>query len=195
MAFSIGQNFFNDLLKTSNNISQDDNSSINLTYLKQKRLNDYWVNNDIPVLLNSEKYSGIKNLLGKDEPLGGTINLQRCGARNAPGICNNGCPNEYPFWGVSENKEQNVKIKNIDENNVNNVHNNQYHSANKENFTNISNNKENFTNISNNKENFTNISNNDNNYISLIIFIVFIIILVAIIGSLCYSNSSTNKLF
>ena len=48
------------------------------------------------------------DLLGNKEPLGGHINPLRCGARNAPGSCVNGCPNEYLFWGTpNDNKPKN----------------------------------------------------------------------------------------
>jgi hypothetical protein len=99
MTFSIGQNFFNDLLQSSEKTTHNDEKAIEQTYQKQIRLNDFWVNNGIPVLLKSKEYSGMVDLLGKQEPSGGQINWQRCGARNAPGSCVNGCPDEYAFWG------------------------------------------------------------------------------------------------
>ena len=51
MTFSVGQNFFNDLLQSSDKRTHNDKKAIEQTYLKQKRLNDFWVNNDIPVLV------------------------------------------------------------------------------------------------------------------------------------------------
>ena len=104
MVFSIGQNFFKDLLKSSDKVTHNDQTATEQTYLKQKRLNDYWVNNDLPVLLKSKKYGGITDLLGESEPLGGHINLHMRGARNAPGIHDNGCPSEYPFWKTPMHK-------------------------------------------------------------------------------------------
>ena len=113
MTFSIGQNFFNNLLESSDNTNFNDKKAIEQTYLKQKRLNDFWVNNDIPVLLKSQKFGGMVDLLGNKEPLGGHINLLRCGTRNAPGSCINGCPDEYPFWGetkeTKQDKEENLE--------------------------------------------------------------------------------------
>ena len=46
---------------------------------------------------------------GNTEPLGGHINWQRCGARNAPGSCGNGCPDEYAFWGTMKESKQDKK--------------------------------------------------------------------------------------
>ena len=117
MTFSIGQNFFNDLLESSDKRTNNDQKAIEQTYLKQKRLNDFWVNNDIPVLLKSKEFGGMVDLLGKPEPLGGHINNLRCGARNAPGSCVNGCPDEYPFWGTTkENKlDKKENLENVNE--------------------------------------------------------------------------------
>lgn len=110
MTFSIGQNFFNDLLESSDKTTHNDQKAIEQTYLLQKRLNDFWVNNDIPVLLKSKEFGGMVDLLGNAEPSGGHINWQRCGARNAPGSCKYGCPDEYAFWGTpKENKPQDKK--------------------------------------------------------------------------------------
>jgi len=117
MTFSIGQNFFNDLLESSDKRTHNDQKAISLTYEKQRRLNDYWVNNDKIVLLKSKQFSGMPDLQGNAEPLGGSINWQLCGARNAPGSCINGCPDEYPFWGtIKENKEDKKEnFENINE--------------------------------------------------------------------------------
>ena len=117
MTFSIGQNFFNDLLESSDKRTHNDQKAIEQTYLKQKRLNDFWVNNDIPVLLKSKEFGGMVDLLGNAEPLGGHINWLRCGARNAPGSCKYGCPDEYAFWGTTkENKEDKKEnFENINE--------------------------------------------------------------------------------
>ena len=120
MTFSIGQNFFNELLESSDKITHNDKKAIEQTYLKQKRLNDFWVNNDIPVLLKSREFGGMVDLLGKPEPLGGDINWQRCGARNALGSCIHGCPDEYPFWGTTkENKEDKKENKKENFENIN----------------------------------------------------------------------------
>ena len=101
MTFSVGQNFFNDLLQSSDERTHNDQKAIEQTYLKQKRLNDFWVNNDIPVLLKSKEFGGMVDLFGNAEPLGGHINWLRCGARNAPGLGKYCCPDEYPFWGTT----------------------------------------------------------------------------------------------
>lgn len=103
MTFSIGQNFFNDLLKSSDKRTHNDQKAISQTYHLQERLNYFWKNNDKPVLLQSQKYSGMSDLAGKSEPLGGHINWHQCGITNAPGSCTNGCPDEYPFWGTIKN--------------------------------------------------------------------------------------------
>jgi len=120
MTFSIGQNFFKDLLESSDKITHNDQKAISLTYEKQKRLNNFWKNNDIPVLLKSKQFSGMNNVVGDSEPLGGGINWLRCGTDNLPGSCNHGCPDEYPFWGTTkENKhdhKENVEnFENINE--------------------------------------------------------------------------------
>ena len=117
MTFSIGQNFFNDLLESSDKRTHNDQKAIEQTYLKQKRLNDFWVNNDIPVLLKSKEFGGMVDLLGNTEPLGGHINWLRCGARNAPHSCENGCPDEYLFWGTTKENKQDHKenFENINE--------------------------------------------------------------------------------
>jgi len=117
MTFSIGQNFFNDLLESSDKRTHNDQKAIEQTYLKQKRLNDFWVNNDIPVLLKSKEFGGMHDMFGKPEPLGGHINWLRCGARNAPGSCIHGCPDEYPFWGTTKENKQDQKenFENINE--------------------------------------------------------------------------------
>jgi len=119
MTFSIGQNFFKNLLESSDKRTHNDKKAIEQTYLKQKRLNDFWVHNDIPVLLKSKEFGGMVDLVGNSEPLGGHINWQRCGARNAPGSCIHGCPDEYPFWGTT--KENNSEIKKDKKENFENV--------------------------------------------------------------------------
>lgn len=117
MTFSIGQNFFNDLLESSDKRTHNDQKAIEQTYHLQQRLDRFWKNNDIPVLLKSKQFSGMPDLQGNAEPLGGSINWQLCGIDNAPGSCINGCPDEYPFWGTTkENKQdQKEKFENINE--------------------------------------------------------------------------------
>ena len=166
MTFSIGQNFFKNLLESSNKSTNDiDKKSIKETYQLQKRLQDFFVNNDIPVLLKSQKYSGMKDLLGESEPLGGHINFKRCGARNAPGSCIDGFPDEYNFWGNIISKQDNSKDK-------------KHHYSKDEiveNFNNIVEQPkliENFS-IVDHKENF-----NGNNMSIIIIIIIILIILI-----------------
>lgn len=173
MTFSIGQNFFNDLLESSDKITNNDQKAISLTYEKQKRLNDFWVNNDIPVLLKSKEFGGMVDLLGKPEPLGGHINNLICGARNAPGSCINGCPDEYPFWGTTKENKQDQK----------------------ENFENINEAIEqpeiieNFTvdNVIGYKENF--MSGN----MSIIVWIVLILVLVLGVGGFLFFTRNNKK--
>jgi len=173
MTFSIGQNFFNDLLESSDKRTHNDQKAISLTYEKQRRLNDYWVNNDKIVLLKSKQFSGMPDLQGNAEPLGGSINWQLCGARNAPGSCINGCPDEYPFWGtIKENKEDK-----------------------KENFENINEAVEQpeiiekFTvdEVIGHKENFSGTT-------SMILWIVLIVVLVLGLGGYLFFTRNKNKL-
>ena len=109
MTFSIGQNFFNDLLQTSDKITHNDQKAISLTYDLQTRLAHYFQNNEKVVLLKSEEYCGGIDLFGNCEPLGGSINWLRCGTDNLPSSCKDGCPDEFDFWGMS--KESKSKIK------------------------------------------------------------------------------------
>ena len=113
MTFSIGQNFLNDLLESSDKITHNDKKAIELTYELQKRLNNFFKNNYMPVLLKSKKVSGMTDLQGNPEPLGGYINLLRCGD-NAPGSCVNGCSDEYPFWGTTKENKQEQKKENYE---------------------------------------------------------------------------------
>ena len=117
MTFSIGQNFFNDLLESSDKRTHNDQKAIEQTYHLQQRLDRFWKNNDIPVLLKSKQFSGMPDLQGNAEPLGGSINWQLCGIDNAPGSCINGCPDEYPFWGTTKEnkKDQKENFENINE--------------------------------------------------------------------------------
>ena len=116
MTFSIGQNFFNDLLKSADNRTRNDQKAIKQTYDLQQRLNDYWKNNDKPVLLKSKELGGMTDLLGYSEPLGGHINWQRCGITNEPGSCVNGCPDEYQFWETTKENKKEIKKEKKKEN-------------------------------------------------------------------------------
>lgn len=117
MTFSIGQNFYKDLLESSDKRTQNGQMAIIQTVELQQRLNDFWKNNDKPVLLNSQKYAGMTNVVGDSEPLGGSINWTLCGIKNVPGSCKDGCPYEYPFWGttVGKNPEKKENFENINE--------------------------------------------------------------------------------
>ena len=121
MTFSIGQNFFNDLLESSYKRTPDDKKAIEQTYLLQQRLNSFWQNNDIPVLLKSKELGGNVGVHGNQEALGGPINWQRCGSHNAPGSCKHGCPDEYNFWGTMENNSENKLEKKENFENINEV--------------------------------------------------------------------------
>lgn len=98
-AHSIGQDFQNDLLHYTNNISSNDKNSIETAYELQKRLAFFWKNNDLPVLLKSQKFSGGGALNNKPEPLGGPINLYY-----------EDNTDEFPFWslGNKSNKSNNT---------------------------------------------------------------------------------------
>lgn len=167
MTFSIGQNFFKDLLESSNKRTDyNDKKSITHSYQLVKRLQDFYVNNNMPILLKSEKYSGMKDLLGETEPLGGHINFRRCGARNAPGSCIDGFPDEYNFWGNIISKQENSKDKKKQDNSNEKIN---------ENFNNIIEQPkliENFS-IVDHKENF-----DGNNKVIIIIIIIILIILI-----------------
>lgn len=90
-AHSIGQDFQNDLLHYTNNISSNDKNSIETSYELQKRLANFWKNNDLPILLQSQKFSGEVSLNNKPEPLGGPINW-----------CYEDCTDEFPFWSLGK---------------------------------------------------------------------------------------------
>lgn len=178
MTFSIGQNFFKDLLESSDKTVNNDKKAIELTYLKQKRLNDFWANNDIPVLLKSKEFGGMVDLLGNSEPLGGHINFQRCGTRNAPGSCVNGCPNEYDFWGISKDNKPEIKTEIKKPKNNNNI-------VEQPNVV------ENFTidDIIDKKEYF---SENTSNTIVIILIIVIVLLIVGFGGYLFFERNKTK---
>ena len=88
-AHSIGQDFFKDLLHYTNEHTPTDKSSIHINYELQKRLSELNVNNDLPTLLKSKKYSGEVSLTGHKEPLGGPISHKY-----------DKCTDEFPFWSL-----------------------------------------------------------------------------------------------
>ena len=152
-AHSIGQDFFKDLLHYTNDKTQTDQASIQTDYELQKRLSDFWKNNDKPTLLKSQKYSG-EVLLNKTVPLGGPINFS------------DGCLTEFPYWSIG-NKQSNPEQANIinddgNDNDNNNDNDNEYINT-KEHFT---------QNIANIKENF-----NGNTNIVVIVVILIILLL------------------
>jgi len=165
-AHSIGQDFQNDLLHYTNTISSNDDNSIEISYELQKRLADYWKNNNLPVLLKSQKFSGEVSLNNKPEPLGGPINW------NAES-----CTDEFPFWslGKKSNNENKNKNKNENKNEINKQLNNTYHSNhdNRDNHDNQG--KEHFTPIGV-KEEF-----NGGNTIFIISMILLVILLISTI--------------
>ena len=114
-AHSIGQDFQNDLLHYTNNISSNDKNSIETSYELQKRLADFWKNNDLPVLLKSQKFSGEVSLNNKPEPLGGPINLTK-----------ENCTDEFPFFSLGK------KSLKSDTHNKNNTDTDNKHKTNKQ---------------------------------------------------------------
>ena len=103
-AFSIGQNFNNELLHYSDKVSDSDEKSLETTYKLQQRLTQFYKNNPGPTLLKSKKYSGIVNLMGNTEPLGGQMNPLRNGTDNAPGT--GLFSDEFPFWKLANGKNE-----------------------------------------------------------------------------------------
>jgi hypothetical protein len=101
---SFGQNYFKDLLNYSDNKTENDTKAIKQNYQLQRRLTDYFANNDKVQLLKSQKFSGEVNLNGDKTPLGGPIDWNLSGIRNVPS--NKGCTEEFPFWSFN-NKEGN----------------------------------------------------------------------------------------
>ena len=184
MAFSYGDNFFNDLLKKSDKIVEKDhlssNDSIKIAYDLQTRLANFWVNNNKPVLMKSQKYSGMNDSNGNATPLGGPINWLEGGARNAPSSVHNGCPNEFPFWGhlPKHNKHQeNKEYKEHEDNKI-------------EHFTDngTDNGTENFI----NKENF---DEKDTLLISGIVVVVILILLMLVMFYFHHKSMKSTQLF
>lgn len=97
MAYSIGENFFKDMLKNTGNGNSNDTA-----YQLQARLGIYFKNNGGSTLLKSQKYSGQVGLKGENEPLGGPINLRVSGSGNAPGTPF--LSQEFPFWDCNKNE-------------------------------------------------------------------------------------------
>ena len=116
-AFSVGQNFFNTLLDYSDKNTDNDNQAIQQAYQLQKRLDNIWANNNKPVLMHSKKFSGIVNNDGNSEPLGGVIDWNECGSRNLQN-CENGCPDEFSFWGFTKDTPVPNTIKPVDESEI-----------------------------------------------------------------------------
>ena len=108
MAF-FGQNYFKDLLHYSDEHTLNDNAAIEQNYQLQRRLTDFFANNDKVQLLKSQKYSGEVNLLGDKSPLGGPIDWNLNGIRNVPNLNDNGCPPEFPFWNFKKENNENTK--------------------------------------------------------------------------------------
>lgn len=110
MSSFYGQNYFKDLLHYSDDHTLNDNAAIEQNYQLQRRLTDFFANNDKVQLLKSQKYSGEVNLLGDKSPLGGPINWNLNGIRNVPNLNDHGCPSEFLFWNFK--KENNEDTKN-----------------------------------------------------------------------------------
>ena len=108
-AHSKGQDFNNDLLHYTNcNTVNNDNTlndekSIKTAYELQKRLANFWKNNQLSVLLKSQKYSGEVSYNNEPEPLGGPINSSEEGE-------------EFPFWELESKSSNTNEDKNEDTN-------------------------------------------------------------------------------
>jgi len=102
MSYSYGNNLYNDLLKYANK-QGDDEAAIHKAYHLQSRLHNYYSNNDKPTLLNSQKYSS-ETYNGKPVPLGGPIDWEVGGTRNAPKTP--GCPPDFNFWAFKDIPEE-----------------------------------------------------------------------------------------
>jgi hypothetical protein len=117
-AFSTGQNFNNELLHYSDKVSDSDEKSLETTYKLQQRLTQFYKNNTGPTLLKSKKFSGMVDLMGNTEPLGGHINPLRNGTDNAPGT--GLFSDEFPFWklanGKNEQKNEQKNAQNAENN-------------------------------------------------------------------------------
>ena len=103
-AFSTGQNFNNELLHYSDKVTDSDEKSLETTYKLQQRLTQFYKNNPGPTLLKSKKFSGMVDLMGNTEPLGGHINPLRNGTDNAPGT--GLFSDEFPFWKLANGKNE-----------------------------------------------------------------------------------------
>ena len=177
---SIGSNFFNELLNYEIQNSGDSDNVLQNATRAQARLGALWRNNPVPVLLKSQKCSGM-GTNGVQEPLGGPINEKMDYGFNAPGstkkygACN--LP-ELPFWSLSENTNKNTKKVTIDED-KNNVENFKEDNVNYERMSNerMSNER-----LSTKKENMS-----DNNYLMIILLLVVVIL---IILGLCMSKTA-----
>ena len=94
-SFSIGQNFFKDLLQYSDKHVKE-NEQISTTVALQARAASYFKNNTYPTLRKSQQYSGMVDNEGKN-PLGGKIDYKLSGTNNIPSI--GICSDEFDFWG------------------------------------------------------------------------------------------------
>ena len=103
-AFSTGQNFNNELLGYSDKVSDSDKKSLETTYKLQQRLTQFHKNNAGSTLLKSQEFSGMVDLMGNTEPLGGHINPLRNGTDNAPGT--GLFSDEFPFWKLANGKNE-----------------------------------------------------------------------------------------
>jgi len=102
MVNSVGKNITNDILNYSNKVSQNNNDMD--TQLKlQERLANWYQNNPASVLLNSEKYSGMREN-GDHVPLGGRINTYANNIANRPPQNSSEqafYSDEFPFWNFN----------------------------------------------------------------------------------------------
>lgn len=106
MSFSIGQNFFKDMLHYTDENSKEDHKVQN-AFALQGRACEYFKNNQYPTLYKSQKFSGNVTIDGKPSALGGQINHNESGSGNVPG--SGICTPEFPFWNFTKPDKSNKK--------------------------------------------------------------------------------------
>ena len=102
MVFSLGQDFYGNLLNFSTENTDNDQDAIKQNLNLQLRLSNFYRNNQFQTLYNSQLYSGEKTYLGQPAALGGPINPNVGGATNIPGL--GIFADEFPFWQMNLDK-------------------------------------------------------------------------------------------
>ena len=102
MVFSLGQDFYGNLLNFSTENTDNDQDAIKQNFKLQLRLSDFFRNNQFQTLYNSQLYSGEKTYLDQPAALGGPINPNVGGATNIPGL--GIFADEFPFWQMNLDK-------------------------------------------------------------------------------------------